>query len=33
MKAGNIKNPMNDGVLEEILPQLLEILDEIEKEL
>ena len=33
MKAGNIKNPMNEGVLEEILPQLLEILDEIEKEL
>ncbi|MFQ9333307.1 MAG: M3 family oligoendopeptidase, partial [Finegoldia magna] len=33
MKSGNIKNPMNDGVLEEILPQLLEILDEIEKEL
>lgn len=33
MEAGNIKNPMDEGVLEEILPQLLEVLDEIEKRL
>lgn len=33
MEAGNIKNPMEDGVLEEILPKLLKILDEIEERL
>ena len=33
MEKGNIKNPMEDGVIEDILPKLLVILDEIEKRL
>lgn len=33
MEKGNLENPMNDGVIEKILPQLLDVLDEIEKDL